>query len=113
MEKGEQVGFEELKIFENIGIIFYTGVLPEYRRKGYGKKLAQKVEDFFKSKGLYYILASTRSNNKPAIRLFSSLNYNFFDIDNVSEDIIYILNAYDDIIVIYKELVKKKGVENL
>ncbi len=96
------VGFAELKVYDPIGIVFYIGILPTYRGKGYGKRLLEEAEAYFMSKGLHYILASTRRYNKPALRLFR--NYKRFDIDYVSADIIYLLDAYDDDIVLCREI---------
>jgi len=106
---GEPIGFTELKQWGKIGIIFYLGVLPKFRGRGIGKKLILRAENVFREKGLEFSLASTRSWNKPAMKMFESLGYKFFNIDNVSDKIVYILNAYDDNTVVCKELVK--GVE--
>ncbi|MFP3227162.1 MAG: hypothetical protein RXQ80_09675 [Sulfolobaceae archaeon] len=46
------------------------------------------------------------------MKMFESLGYKFFSIDNVSDEIVYILNAYDDNTVVCKELVKGWSVKN-
>ena len=111
--EGKPIGFAELKRWGKIGIIFYLGVLPKYRGKGIGKKLVLRAEKIFKEKELEFSLASTRSWNKPAMKLFESLGYKFFKIDEVSEKIVYILNAYDDDTVVCKELVNGVKCEKL
>ncbi|MCY0859217.1 MAG: GNAT family N-acetyltransferase [Sulfolobaceae archaeon] len=96
------VGFTELKVYKPVGIIFYIGVLPAYRGRGYGKRLLEEAEAYFMSKGLDYILASTRRYNKQALGLFR--RYKRFDIDSVSDDVIYLLDAYDDDIILCREI---------
>ncbi|AOL17208.1 hypothetical protein BFU36_11380 [Sulfolobus sp. A20] len=101
-QEDKVAGFVELKVKDNIGIIFYMGILPQYRGKGYGKRLLKEAERYFLSKGLSYIIASTRSYNKPALSLFKK--YKRFDIHTVSDDIVYILDAYDDDVILCKEI---------
>jgi len=107
-KEGEEIiGFVELKIYEDVGIIFYLGVLPCHRGKGHGKALVKKAEDYFIKKGLSLSLASTRDWNKVAVSLFTSLNYKVFKDDEVSFSVIELLNAYDDNLVLCKELKKE------
>ncbi len=110
-EKEEIVGFAELKIYDKVGIIFYLGVLPPYRGKGIGKKLVRRAEKYFLEKGLSISLASTRDWNKVAVSLFSSLNYKIFKEDEVSFSIIELLNAYDDNLILCKELKEGESCE--
>lgn len=108
-KEGEEiVGFAELKIYEDVGIIFYLGVLPCHRGKGHGKALVRKAEDYFIKKGLSLSLASTRDWNKVAVSLFTSLGYKAFREDEVSFSVIELLNAYDDNLILCKELKKGK-----
>lgn len=101
---GKDVGFAELKKYRDIGIIFYIGILPEYRGRGFGKDIIKKAEDIFRKKNVKIIVASTRSSNIPAIRLFKSLDYTIFNKKYVKSKIVELLDAYEDELIVCKEL---------
>ncbi|MBP1357914.1 MAG: GNAT family N-acetyltransferase [Sulfolobus sp.] len=101
---GKDVGFAELKKYRDIGIIFYIGILPEYRGRGFGKDIIKKAEDIFRKKNVKIIVASTRSSNIPAIRLFKSLDYTIFNKKYVKSKIVELLDAYEDDLIVCKEL---------
>ncbi|MBB5253197.1 GNAT family N-acetyltransferase [Sulfurisphaera ohwakuensis] len=101
---GKEIGFAELKKYKNIGAIFYVGILPEYRGKGFGKELIKKAEEIFKRKNVDIIVASTKSDNIAAIKLFKSLDYTIFNKKYVKNKIIELLDAYEDDTIVCKEL---------
>lgn len=109
-EGKEIVGFAELKVNGNAGIIFYLGVLPCYRGRGIGKRLVKRAEDYFVRNGLGISLASTRDWNKVAVSLFTSLGYKIFKEDEVRFSVIELLNAYDDNLILCKELKKEANL---
>jgi len=101
---GKEVGFAELKKYKDIGIIFYIGTIPEYRGKGFGKEMIKKAEEIFREKDVKIVIASTRSSNIPAIKMFKSLDYTLFNKKYVKSKIIELLDAYEDDLVVCKEL---------
>lgn len=101
---GKEAGFAELKKYKDIGIIFYVGVLPEFRGRGLGKEIIKKAEEIFKSKGVSIVIASTRSDNIPAVKMFKSLDYTLFNKKYVRSFIIELLDAYEDDTIVCKEL---------
>jgi len=50
-------------------------VLKEYRRKGIGKKLIKKFEDFCRKKGLEYLQLSTNFKNKIGKKIYPSIGF--------------------------------------
>jgi len=57
------------------GIIAEFYVKPEYRRRGYGRQLAQKALEFFKAHGATEISAMVLEHNKPALKFWESLGF--------------------------------------
>lgn len=59
------------------GHIMSIGILEDYRRKGYGKKLLECVENDLKKRfNIKYMTLHVRKTNKPAQYLYSKLYYN-------------------------------------
>lgn len=102
--QNKEVGFAELKRRGKIGVIFYIGILPEYRGKGLGKTLVTRAEEYFKDKGATLVIASTRSWNIPAVKMFKSLGYKVMKKEKVKASIIELLDAYEDDLVVCKEI---------
>ncbi|BCU69033.1 GNAT family N-acetyltransferase [Stygiolobus caldivivus] len=111
--KGNPVGFAELKKKKDIGGIFYVGVLPEYRGKGIGKTLVKKAEDYFKSKGVSLVVASTKSTNLSAIDMFKALDYKFMKKREVKHEIIMLLDATEDDLIVCKEIEKGSSCKEI
>lgn len=62
-QDGNCTGFMSVKIHYDItGDIYVCGVLPEYHRKGIGKKLMDTAEDYLKKSGCKYIIVKTLSD---------------------------------------------------
>lgn len=61
-ESGDCIGFLAVKIhYGHTGDIFVCGVLPEYHRKGIGKKLYSFAEEYFLNCGCKYVIVKTLS----------------------------------------------------
>lgn len=58
-----------------IGEIFKLYLEKEYRRKGLGKKLLQKIEDYFKEKGCDSIWLSVFSPNVHAYNVYKEFGF--------------------------------------
>jgi ribosomal protein S18 acetylase RimI-like enzyme len=68
IEEKKAVGFAALKIHnEFTAEIYVTGVLPDYHRKGIGKNIVQKCEEYCRSSGFKFLTVKTlaaSSNNE-------------------------------------------------
>lgn len=60
---------------EKKGFIRMLGVVPEYRRRGIGRALAEKAIESLKSRGMKIIEAGAAGNKPEAIRLWESLGF--------------------------------------
>jgi len=58
---GEMIGSIGLEIYGKYGIIRSTAVLPRYRKKGIGSKLAKKMMDFAKRQGIEELYLKTEN----------------------------------------------------
>ncbi|MDR0270888.1 GNAT family N-acetyltransferase [Paenibacillus sp.] len=56
-----------------------TGIIPEYRGKGYGKELVGAAFEIYRKKGVEVALIEALSENEPAIRLYSKMGYEIID----------------------------------
>jgi len=56
------------------GSLFYIGVLPNERNKGYGKILFQAGLQILKERGAKRYIGSTNTGNKPMLKLFEGNN---------------------------------------
>lgn len=63
---------------EKKGFIVWLGVLPEYRRRGVGRKLAEKAVESLRERGIEIAEAALDSSRKVCIRLFESLGFELF-----------------------------------
>jgi ribosomal protein S18 acetylase RimI-like enzyme len=57
------------------GWINYLAVLPEYRGKGYAKKIMNAIEQKLKDVGCPKINLQIRSNNKDVIKFYEKIGY--------------------------------------
>jgi len=60
--------------------IVSTGVLPEMRRRSYGRKQKEWQIEFAKQHGFHTIVTNMRRTNRPIIRLNESLGFKFREI---------------------------------
>jgi len=60
---------------EKKGFILWLGVLPEYRRRGVGKALAQKAIESLKERGMEIAETALDSTREVCIRLFEDLGF--------------------------------------
>lgn len=74
---GKKIGLIMPQIFAGAadeGSLFYIGVLPGERNKGYGKILFSAGLQILKERGAKRYLGSTNTGNKPMIKLFEENN---------------------------------------
>ncbi|MGM9552095.1 MAG: ribosomal protein S18-alanine N-acetyltransferase [Clostridia bacterium] len=57
------------------GQIISVAVHPDYRRKGYGKELFERVIEIAKNDSVKFFTLEVRANNYPAIALYESLGF--------------------------------------
>lgn len=69
------VGKIHLQIENNQGGIFGFGILPEYRRQGYGRKTLLRGIDILKDMGLDKIMLQVATHNDNALNLYKSCGF--------------------------------------
>ena len=57
------------------GTIFYMGVLPEFRGRGYGLELVHEATRMFLSAGCWRIFCDTGTDNVPMVSAFRQAGY--------------------------------------
>jgi len=86
-EEGKIIGSVRANVNEGTVYIGKLMVHPDYRRKGFGKKLLTTIEDFFTEKR-FELFTSTRS--KDNIRLYSSVGYKEFKKEKVDDELVFV-----------------------
>lgn len=69
------VGYGGMYTVVDEGYITNIGVLPEYRRKGIGKKIVSKLIDFSIENSLLFLSLEVRKSNIAAIKLYESFEF--------------------------------------
>lgn len=68
----------DLMYYEPLRKVVYVGdlfVLEEYRSQGVGRGLVNKIEDYAKEKGLYFIKLQTNAKNNLARDIYKNLGF--------------------------------------
>ncbi len=73
--EGKTVGYAGMYTVLDEGYVTNIGVLPEYRKMGFGKKLINKLIEFSLEKSLAFLSLEVRESNKVAIDLYSSFGF--------------------------------------
>lgn len=60
-----------------IGSNYYLGVIPEERKKGFGRALQRRAVEILQERGAKMIVGSTDEKNTAMIKVFESLGYEF------------------------------------
>ena len=60
---------------DGTGHVVALGVGPEYRRRGYGRRLMHAVEAGFHEQGVSTVRLEVRTSNDPAQKLYFDLGY--------------------------------------
>ncbi|NP_001170084.1 Probable N-acetyltransferase HLS1 [Zea mays] len=58
-------------IYTKVGYILGLRVSPSHRRKGVGKKLVDRMEEWFRQRGAEYSYMATEQDNEASVRLFT------------------------------------------
>lgn len=82
---GETIGKISVEYDENSAFIYGFGILPEYRRKGYGKAAFQALLRIIKEKGPFDILLDVESKNRNALNLYKSFGFEEMSVMNYYE----------------------------
>ncbi len=82
---GETIGKISVEYDENSAFIYGFGILPEYRRKGYGKAAFQALLYIIKGKGPFDILLDVESKNRNALNLYKSFGFEEMSVMNYYE----------------------------
>lgn len=74
-EGKKTVGYGGMYTVLDEGYVTNIGVLPDFRRKGWGKKLVNELLNFSKEKGLAFLSLEVRVSNMAAISLYSYFGF--------------------------------------
>jgi len=80
------IGFSQYKIEDNIGELKYLAILPEYRNKGYGKLLMDRIMKYFENKKIKRIDIRVVYGNDEAKRFYEKFGF------KISSQIMSIIN---------------------
>jgi ribosomal protein S18 acetylase RimI-like enzyme len=69
------------------GWIYYLGVLPEYQRMGFGKKIMRKAEEELKKLGCWKINVQVRTSNREAPEFYKKIGYRRDDVISMGKRI--------------------------
>lgn len=72
---GEIIGKVNLQLTSKLGAIFGLGVLPEHRRKGYGRALLLMAIEKLKEAGAQEIMLQVAAENANALNLYKSCGF--------------------------------------
>ncbi len=116
LHEGKIVGFVETYMRKignkKVGVLYYIGVHPKYRRRGVGKTLVTQAIDYFRKHGVQVIMATTRSWNVEARKFFRKLGFKEYSFEEIARkkgysyflELVKALYAYEDDIFLIKEL---------
>jgi len=76
----EIVGYTIGEKNENSGLIISIAVKKEWRRKGIGRKLIEKLLENFKKEGIKNIFLHVREENKEAINFYQALGFRIIEL---------------------------------
>lgn len=74
-EKGSVVGHANFRMVADEGEIERVAVHPDFRRRGYGRKLMEAMVDYSRKKGVRDMTLDVRVNNEKAINLYESCGF--------------------------------------
>lgn len=69
------IGKVHLQLINGLGAIFGLGVLPEYRSKGYGRKIILKSVEMLKKMDAEEIMLQVEAGNSNALNLYKSCGF--------------------------------------
>ncbi|WP_258871497.1 GNAT family N-acetyltransferase, partial [Halobacillus trueperi] len=69
------IGKVHLEVQNGVGGIYGLGVLPEYRRKGYGRDILMKAVEILKEKQVQQIMLQVAVKNNHALNLYRSCGF--------------------------------------
>lgn len=72
---GQFVGFAVAMREKNAGLIAEVGILPKFRRRGFGTFLTVKVMEILRKRGFKHAVLGVDTRNKPAISLYKKLGF--------------------------------------
>ena len=69
------IGKVHLELSDGVGGIYGLGVLPEYRKKGYGREILARAIEKLKERNLKDIMLQVEVKNRSALNLYSSCGF--------------------------------------
>ena len=98
-----QITYCDSKVIEEIPQITWNGyfinnmvVYPEYRGKGYGKKILQKMIKHGKKEGKLHLISQVKGNNQISVKLHQELGFKtyFRGLNEKGEEVIVYVYYY-------------------
>jgi ribosomal protein S18 acetylase RimI-like enzyme len=88
IEDNEVIGFllaYELQRFDknNMMYVHEVDVMPEYRRRGIGRRMIEEVTRICEQRGVYKMFLITNKSNVPASRLYEATGGKTIDDDSI------------------------------
>lgn len=72
---GKLIGYVGLISVLDEGQITNIATHPDYRRKGIGKALMERIFEYCRDRGIYYLSLEVRDSNKSAIALYEGFGF--------------------------------------
>jgi ribosomal-protein-alanine N-acetyltransferase len=77
---GEIVGYAVGEKDKDSGLIVSVAVKKEWRRRGIGKKLIEKLLENFKKEGMKIVFLHVREENREAINFYQALGFKIIEL---------------------------------
>ncbi|KOR24656.1 GNAT family N-acetyltransferase [Clostridium sp. FAM 1755] len=87
-KNNEYIGYGQVILENNIPFIVNFGILPKFRKEGYGKILLNHILNKLKTKGFKKVMIRVSSENEIALNLYKSLGFLLY-----KEKHIFIMNT--------------------
>ena len=85
-EAGEAAGFILISYVLDEGELLKVGVIPQAKKRGFGRALLEKAEEFWRQQAVTRAFLEVRASNQPAIHLYEKdgfvqigLRKNYYD----------------------------------
>ena len=96
-EAGEPAAYANFRFLSGEGELMRIAVLPEYRGRGYSRKLMERLEESARAAGAQELTLEVRESNEAALHLYKSCG---FRVEAVRKD--YYRNPKENALILWK-----------
>ena len=96
-ETGEPAAYANFRFLSGEGELMRIAVLPEYRGRGYSRKLMERLEESARAAGAQELTLEVRESNEAALHLYKSCG---FRVEAVRKD--YYRNPKENALILWK-----------